>query len=47
VWNRVSEFGSEIMTALRQIELVVAQTRSMWSIFCTEFIELYSSFLTE
>ena len=40
-----SEFGSERVAVLRQMGLLVIQTRSMEPIFYTEFMRPYSSFL--
>jgi len=42
----MSEFESKRVAVLRQIRIIVVQIRSMWPTVCTEFIELYSSFLT-
>ena len=42
--DKISEFESERTAALRQIRLLVVQTKPT---FYAEFVKLYSSFLTE
>ena len=43
----MSELGLERIAALKQIRLLVVQTRLTQSTFYTEFVKLDSSFLTE